>query len=108
MAAAQAGRDLDAMIVRKQAKGHGTGAWLKGPLPPAGARVTVLEDVVTTGGSSIKAVNQLKEAGYTVKRVVTIVDREEGGQEAMDAAGLELVSLFRLSEVAARAKDLAA
>jgi len=68
----------------------------------------VLEDVVTTGGSSIKAVNQLKEAGYRVERVVTIVDREEGGQDAMDAAGLELVSLFRLSEVAARAKELSA
>ena len=52
--------------------------------------------------------NQLKEAGYRVERVVTIVDREEGGQEAMDAAGLELVSLFRLSEVAARAKELSA
>ena len=64
--------------------------------------------MVTTGGSSIKAVNQLKEAGYTVGRVVTIVDREEGGLEAMDAAGLELVSLFRLSEVAARAQELAA
>ena len=106
MAAAQAGRALDALIVRKQAKGHGTGAWLEGPLPPAGARVTVLEDVVTTGGSSIKAVNQLKEAGYTVKRVVTIVDREEGGEDAMQAAGLELISLFRLSEIAARSREL--
>ena len=108
MAAAQAGRSLDALIVRKQAKGHGTGAWLEGPLPPAGARVTVLEDVVTTGGSSIQAVNQLKQAGYDVARVVTIVDREEGGQEAMDAAGLELVSLFKLSEIASRAKELKA
>ena len=106
MAAAQQGRDLNALIVRKQAKGHGTGAWLEGPLPASGALVTVLEDVVTTGGSSIQAVNQLKEAGYAVRRVVTIVDREEGGQEAMDQAGLELVSLFRLSEVAARAKEL--
>ena len=106
MAAAQQGRDLNALIVRKQAKGHGTGAWLEGPLPASGALVTVLEDVVTTGGSSIQAVNQLKEAGYSVRRVVTIVDREEGGQEAMDQAGLELVSLFRLSEVAARAKEL--
>ena len=106
MAAAQAGRSLDALIVRKQAKGHGTGAWLEGPLPPAGARVTVLEDVVTTGGSSIQAVNQLKQAGYVVARVVTIVDREEGGQQAMEAAGLELVSLFKLSEIAARAKEL--
>ena len=106
MAAAQQGRDLNALIVRKQAKGHGTGAWLEGPLPEAGALVTVLEDVVTTGGSSIQAVNQLKEAGYTVRRVITIVDREEGGQEAMDEVGLELVSLFRLSEVASRAKEL--
>ena len=77
-------------------------------MPPAGSRVTVLEDVVTTGGSSIKAVSQLKEAGYRVEWVVTIVDREEGGQEAMDVAGLELVSLFKLSEVAARAKELSA
>ena len=106
MAAAQEGRDLNALIVRKQAKGHGTGAWVEGRPPASGALVTVLEDVVTTGGSSIQAVNQLKEAGYSVRRVVTIVDREEGGQEAMDQAGLELVSLFRLSEVAARAKEL--
>ena len=106
MAAAQQGRHLNALIVRKQAKGHGTGAWLEGPLPVSGALVTVLEDVVTTGGSSIQAVNQLKEAGYAVRRVITIVDREEGGQEAMEEVGLELVSLFRLSEVAARAKEL--
>ena len=106
MAAAQKGRDLNALIVRKQAKGHGTGAWLEGPLPQAGALVTVLEDVVTTGGSSIQAVNQLRQAGYSVQRVITIVDREEGGQHAMDEAGLQLVSLFRLSEVAAKAREL--
>ena len=106
MAAAQQGRDLDALIVRKQAKGHGTGAWLEGPLPETGSLITVLEDVVTTGGSSIKAVNQLKQAGYSVQRVITIVDREEGGHEAMDEAGLQLVSLFRLSEVSARAREL--
>jgi len=100
-AAALAGRPLDALIVRKEAKGHGTGAWLEGPLPEAGATITVLEDVVTTGGSSLKAVTQLRQAGYTVNRVVTIVDRQEGGQAAMAAAGLELVSLFLLEEVAA-------
>lgn len=102
-AAALAGRPLDALIVRKEAKGHGTGAWLEGPLPAAGSRITVLEDVVTTGGSSLKAVNQLREAGYVVERVVTIVDRQEGGLEAMTAAGLELRSLFLLEEVAATA-----
>jgi orotate phosphoribosyltransferase len=87
--------------VRKEAKGHGTGAWLEGPLPAAGSRITVLEDVVTTGGSSLKAVHQLREAGYVVERVVTIVDRQEGGQAAMEAAGLDLRSLFLLEEVAA-------
>ena len=99
--AALRGRPLDALIVRKEAKGHGTGAWLEGPLPPAGSTITVLEDVVTTGGSSLKAVTQLREAGYQVKRVVAIVDRQEGGLAAMNAAGLQLHSLFQLEEIAA-------
>lgn len=105
--AALAGRELDALIVRKEAKGHGTGAWLEGPLPADGSVITVLEDVVTTGGSSLKAVTQLREAGYRVNRVVTIVDRQEGGLEAMTAAGLELRSLFLLDEVAAAAAGAA-
>jgi orotate phosphoribosyltransferase len=107
MRAALDGRPLDALIVRKEAKGHGTGAWLEGPLPPAGSRVTVLEDVVTSGGSALRAVEQLREAGYGVERVVTIVDRQEGGKEAMAAAGLELRSLFLLQEVAAAAAAVA-
>jgi orotate phosphoribosyltransferase len=98
--AALNGRSLEALIVRKQAKGHGTGAWLEGPLPAAGARITVLEDVVTTGGSALLAVERLREAGYRVDRVVTIVDRQEGGLAAMTAAGLELRSLALLDEVA--------
>jgi orotate phosphoribosyltransferase len=107
-AAAWAGRGLDALIVRKEAKGHGTGAWLEGPLPAPGRRITVLEDVVTTGGSSLKAVHQLREAGYVVERVVTIVDRQEGGQAAMDAAGLDLRSLFLLEDVAATSAAMSA
>ena len=106
MAAALVDRSLDALIVRKQAKGHGTGAWLEGPLPQKGALITVLEDVVTTGESSLKAVHQLREAGFVVNRVITLVDREEGGTTAMAAAGLQLMSLFRLSEVSSRAKEL--
>ena len=101
MRAALDGRALDALIVRKEAKGHGTGAWLEGPLPLPGSSITVLEDVVTTGGSALKAVTQLREAGYRVERVVAIVDRQEGGAEAMAAAGLDLRSLFLLEEVAA-------
>ena len=63
-------RLMNALIVRKEAKGHGTQAWIEGPLPPKGSKVTVLEDVVTTGGSSIKAVNKLRDAGYEVNRVL--------------------------------------
>ena len=100
LAAALDGRELDALIVRKQAKGHGTAAWLEGPLPPPGSLITVLEDVVTTGGSSLKAVHLLRQAGYVVRRVVAIVDRQQGGEAAMAAADLALVRLFRLEEIA--------
>ena len=83
----------------------GQGSWHRrlagGSSCGPGSRITVLEDVVTTGGSSLQAVHQLREAGYTVERVVTIVDRQEGGLEAMTAAGLELRSFFLLDEVAA-------
>ena len=106
MLAAQSGIDLNGLIVRKEAKGHGTGAWLEGPLPPKGSLITVLEDVVTTGGSSLKAVEQLRNQGYLVKQVLAIVDREEGGVDAMNKAGLELNSIFFLKEIVERAKSL--
>lgn len=104
--AALDGRELDALIVRKEAKGHGTGAWLEGPLPEPGATITVLEDVVTSGGSALKAVHQLRQAGYGVGRVVALVDRQEGGEQALVQAGLELRSLFLLEQVAAAWADL--
>ena len=93
-------RLLDALIVRKETKGHGTQAWIEGPTLPEGSRVTVLEDVVTTGGSSIKAVKRLRDAGYVVDRVVTIVDRQENDEAttAMKLAGLELKTLFTLED----------
>ena len=106
MLAAQSGVDLNGLIVRKEAKGHGTGAWLEGPLPPKGSVITVLEDVVTTGGSSLKAVEQIRNQGYLVKQVLAIVDREEGGVDAMTKADLELNSLFFLKEIVERAKSL--
>jgi len=93
------GRMVNALIVRKEPKGHGTGAWIEGLLPPKDTKITVLEDVVTTGGSSIKAVEKLRDAGYVVDRIVTLVDRQEGGEEAMKEAGLELVSIFKLPEL---------
>ena len=99
MAAALKDRELNALIVRKEPKGHGTGAWIEGPLPEIGSRVTVLEDVITTGGSAIKAVEKIRDAGYFVKRVLAIVDRQEGGADALDDAGLELYSLFTLEDL---------
>tara|TARA_B100000902_G_scaffold243828_1_gene230868 strand:- start:351 stop:899 length:549 start_codon:yes stop_codon:yes gene_type:complete len=92
---------LDALIVRKEAKGHGTGAYIEGPLPEEGAQITVLEDVITTGGSAIQAVKRLRDAGYVVNRVVSIVDRQENGEAdtAMKLAGLELKSLYKLDEI---------
>ena len=104
MLAAQKGINLNGLIVRKEAKGHGTGAWLEGPLPPKGSVITVLEDVVTTGGSSLKAVEKLRTEGYLVNRVLAIVDREEGGGNAMKKANLDLNSLFSLKEIVERSK----
>ena len=92
---------VDALIVRKEAKGHGTQAYIEGPLPEKGATITVLEDVITTGGSAIQAVKRLRDAGYTVNRVAAIVDRQEDGEAdtAMKLAGLELVSIFKLEDI---------
>ena len=92
---------LDALIVRKEAKGHGTGAWIEGPELPLGSKVTVLEDVITTGGSAIKAAQKLRDAGYIVNRVAAIVNRQEGTEadDAMTDANLDLVSLFSLEEL---------
>ena len=98
---------LDALIVRKEPKGHGTAAWIEGPLPPVGSKITVLEDVVTTGGSSIKAVEKLRDAGYVVDRVISIVDRQQDKEatKAMEDAGVELYSLFAVDEFTSTADD---
>ena len=95
-------RLVNGLIVRKEAKGHGTQAWIEGLLPPEGTVITVLEDVITTGGSAIKAVEKLRDAGYVVNTVVSIVDRQENDEAnaAMKLSGLELKSLFTLDEIA--------
>ena len=100
IAAALDERDLNALIIRKEPKGHGTASQVEGPLPPKGSKITVLEDVVTTGGSSIKAVKVLRDLGYIVNRIVSIVDRKEGGEESMNQEGLELRSLFTVDDFA--------
>ena len=92
---------LDGLIVRKEPKGHGTQAWIEGPVLAPGSKVTVLEDVITTGGSAIKAAEKLRDAGYIVDNVVAIINRQEGTEadDAMDAANLNLTSLFMLEEL---------
>ena len=94
------GRELDSLIIRKEPKGHGTAAWIEGSMPPEGARVTILEDVITTGGSAIKAAKKVVEAGYEVRNIVSIVDRLEGGEDAIIDAGFVPYSIFDIKEIA--------
>lgn len=90
-----AGEDLLAFIVRKEAKGHGTGQWIEGrSLLPNGAPVAILEDVVTTGASTLKAIERAEAEGLKVLGVVALVDRLEGGREAVEAKGYHLETLF--------------
>ncbi len=87
---------LNAIYVRKQAKSHGTRSWLEGVSNlPERASLAVLEDVITTGQSTLLAVERIRAAGLEVSGVVTVVDREEGGREALESAGLHIVALYR-------------
>ncbi|EDP75808.1 orotate phosphoribosyltransferase [Hydrogenivirga sp. 128-5-R1-1] len=92
------GNPIKPFVVRKEPKGHGMGRQIEGLLKE-GSRVAVVEDVVTTAGSSLKAVKACREAGFEVIGVFTIVDREEGGRENVEKEGLALYSLFKLSEL---------
>ena len=93
---------LRAFTVRKEAKGHGTGKLVEGTFEP-GDRVAVIEDVITTGGSALKAITALRAAGGTVAGVLALVDREEGGRETIEReAGVPVVALTRATEIVAR------
>ena len=100
IAAHLAGQNMHAFIIRKEPKGHGTGQWLEGRknLPP-GTQVVIVEDVVTTGGSSMKAVYRAEEEGLKVLGIVTLVDREEGGRENIEAEGYWLKAIFTKSQL---------
>jgi orotate phosphoribosyltransferase len=95
-AAAALACGLSFVIVREAAKGYGTANRLEGTYA-AGERVVVLEDVVTTGGAALEAVEALREAGLTVDRCVCVLDREQGGSDRFAAAGVDLVPLFTAS-----------
>jgi dihydroorotate dehydrogenase (NAD+) catalytic subunit len=86
--------DLPAVLVRPEGRDHGPVRAIEGTLPP-GARVVLLEDVVTTGSAALAALEALRAAGATVTRVIAVVDREEGGSERFEAAGVPYRALLR-------------
>jgi orotate phosphoribosyltransferase len=100
-ASALAKTPIRSFTVRKEAKTHGTGKVIEGPFLPAD-RVVVIEDVITTGGSALKAIDAVMSAGAPVIGVLSLVDREEGGRERIEAEGYVVRSLAKASEIIAR------
>jgi orotate phosphoribosyltransferase len=91
------GKPLRGVMVRKEAKLHGTGKLVEGPFQ-AGESIAIVEDVVTTGGSSLLAIERCEKAGLKIQRVLAIIDRLEGGREAFAARGYELTTLFTIRD----------
>jgi orotate phosphoribosyltransferase len=96
-----AGPLVRAFTVRKEAKAHGTGKLIEGPYS-AGDHVVIVEDVITTGGSALRAADAVKNAGGRISGVLALVDREEGGREAIEATGLSVLSLTRAADIIKR------
>jgi orotate phosphoribosyltransferase len=93
MKAFEKGRKINAIVVRKEQKAHGTMNWVEGPVTP-GQKVIVVEDVITTGGSASKAIDRLRENGFIVDTAVAIFDRMEGGKEAIEAKGCRVLAVL--------------
>jgi len=91
---------IPAFIVRKEAKGHGTANYIEGlkNMPP-GCSVALLEDVTTTGGTLLKVIERVKNLGFRIGKVITVVERQEGGMEALSDAGYILRSVFTREEL---------
>ncbi len=92
------GEMVRSFTVRKEAKQHGTGKLIEGAFQP-GDKVVVVEDVITTGGSALKAVQAIRAAGGEILGVLALVDRQEGGREALEAAGLKVLSLVTAEQL---------
>lgn len=90
-------KPIPAFIVRKEAKGHGNRQQIEGSIKP-GAKVVVVEDVVTTGGSTLRTLKVLRKEGYSILKVITLVDRKEGGTNRIVATGAALESLFTIED----------
>jgi orotate phosphoribosyltransferase len=100
-ASACSGRPRRAFTVRKEAKTHGTGKRIEGPFM-RGDRVAIVEDVITTGGSALRAIDAVRAEGGTVAGVLALVDREEGGRETIEAQGIPVAALVRAHDIVAR------
>ncbi|MDJ0708269.1 MAG: orotate phosphoribosyltransferase [Leptolyngbyaceae cyanobacterium MO_188.B28] len=101
-------RPVIPLIVRKAVKGHGAKAAIEGLTLPTGSPVVVLEDVVTTGQSALKAVDRLQEAGYSVKEVIALVDRQQGGAELYLEKKLKFQSIFTIQDLKTRWAEMEA
>lgn len=93
-----AGLPLKGFLVRKEPKGHGLKRYVEGPVEP-GQRVVIVEDVITTGGSSLLAIDRAIEFGLVVERLVAVIDRLAGGREALAARGIPLESLVTIRDL---------
>lgn len=97
VAAASQGRSLQGFMVRKEAKGHGTQRFIEGPIKP-GDKVVIVDDVVTTGGSALLAIDRVQEFGCEVVHAVGIVDRLQGGEAAFKARNIPFSSLLTIRD----------
>ncbi len=91
------GTPIRGFMVRKESKGHGTNQYVEGPVKP-GDEVVIVEDVVTTGGSSLTAIERVEAFGLKVVGVIAIIDRMEGGRQAFESRGYRLQSLFTIQD----------
>ncbi|OHD71076.1 MAG: orotate phosphoribosyltransferase [Spirochaetes bacterium RBG_16_49_21] len=101
IAASRRGFRLSPLIVRKEPKEHGTQKWIEGGLKDVQSAV-VIDDVITTGGSTITAIERMRESGLTVVQAAVIIDREEGGRERIENAAVPVISLFKRSDFDSR------
>lgn len=100
LTAHRAGKGIPAFVIRKTAKKHGLRKWTEGPLPE-GARVAIVDDVVTSGGSILDAIQIAEEAGCEIAVVLVLVDRREGGREAIEAKGYRFEAICTIDELRA-------
>ena len=95
------GFSIDGFLIRKEAKGHGRGRFVEGLQSGEGRTAVIVEDTSTTGGSSVQAIERAREFGFEVRGAISLVDREEGGREAIEAAGAGFARVFTLAELLA-------